>query len=89
METRVAGINRVGGETNHLSKDNKDGETNHPSKVGEDNKEDGEISLSKVGEDSKEDGEINHPNKVGEIKGAKEDGELSELEYYDFDYFKT
>lgn len=77
METRVAGINRVGGETNH------------PSKVGEDNKEDGEISLSKVGEDSKEDGEINHPNKVGEIKGAKEDGELSELEYYDFDYFKT
>lgn len=74
METRVAGINRVGGETNHLSKDNKDGETNHP---------------SKVGEDSKEDGETNHPNKVGEIKGAKEDGELSELEYYDFDYFKT
>ena len=73
METRVAGINRVGGETNHLSKDNKDGE----------------ISLSKVGEDSKEDGETNHPNKVGEIKGAKEDGELSELEYYDFDYFKT
>lgn len=62
VETRVAGINRVGGETNHPSK---------------------------VGEDSKEDGETNHPNKVGDIKGAKEDGELSELEYYDFDYFKT